>query len=247
MGYRCRVLRTAGVSLFVVATLAVTAVPVLAEPPEITAVGEQDRHPTILFSAPRAASVTVYVASKRDRATDGTFFQENVVATGLLTDSEIQSGEWLDSSRIDPGPYFVMVQASGDCDRYDSNTMASVTDPSCADGFSSIVRLTISKPRTKFTVKVDVLRYVRVVDLELVGRPLGGTVPYRVCWRQPAGASRKLRKRCRTSSLSGYSWSDDATDSLRIDTAGMARRTTFTWYSRGAKPKLLLSKTIRVY
>jgi hypothetical protein len=235
------------VFLFVVTTLAVTVVPALAVPPEITAVGEQDRHPTILFSAPRAASVTVYVASKRDRATDGTFFQENVVATGLLTDSEIQSGEWLDSSRIDPGSYFVMVEASGGaCDGYDSNAVAGVTDPSCADGFSSIVRLTIPKPRTKFTVKVDVLRFMRTVSLELTGKPLGENLPYRVCWRQPA-EGRKFQKRCRTSSLDGYSWSHDATDSLLIDTEGMARRTTFTWHSRGSKPKRLLSKTIRVY
>ena len=76
----------------------VTATPALALPPAITAIGQQDRHPTVALAAPRADSVTVYIASKPDRASDGSFLQENVVESGLLTDSEIQSGRWLDSS-----------------------------------------------------------------------------------------------------------------------------------------------------
>ncbi len=64
------------------------------------------------FSAPFAGSVRVYIASKSIRGTDGTFLQENVVATGSLTDSEIQSGKWLDSSQIAPGSYVVMLEAS---------------------------------------------------------------------------------------------------------------------------------------
>jgi hypothetical protein len=47
--------------------------------------------------------------------------------------------------------------------------------------------------------------------------------------------------------LSGYSWSADASDLLRINTKGMARRTKFTWYTRGGTPKVLLSKTITVH
>jgi hypothetical protein len=47
--------------------------------------------------------------------------------------------------------------------------------------------------------------------------------------------------------LSGYSWSADASGPLRINTEGMARRTKFTWYTRGGTPKVLLSKTITVH
>ncbi len=46
--------------------------------------------------------------------------------------------------------------------------------------------------------------------------------------------------------LSGYSWSADASDLRRISTKGLARRTKFTWYTRGSTPKVLLSKTITV-
>ena len=65
-----------------VVTLAVTSAPALAVPPAITEVDQQDRHPAVAFSASRADSVSIYIASKSDRATDGAFLQENVVETG---------------------------------------------------------------------------------------------------------------------------------------------------------------------
>ena len=101
----CMRLRLSGLcAVFCLALLSsvVTVTPALAVPPVITAVGQQDRHPTVSLSAPRADSVTVSIASKPGRATDGSFLQENVVEYGFLTDSEIQSGLWLDSSRLTP-------------------------------------------------------------------------------------------------------------------------------------------------
>jgi hypothetical protein len=242
--------RAAGVCLAILVTLAVTATSALAVPPAITAVGQQDRHPTVSFAAPRADSVTVYVASKPDRATDGAFLRENVVESGFLTDSEIQSGQWLDSSQIDPGAYFVMLKASLDytsCVSYDPNTYASINDPSCADGFSAVVPLTVPTPNTTYTVKTELLKNIRIVYLTLTGNPLGVKVPYQLCWKQPTGKKKTLTKRCLSATLGGYSWSDDATDLLRISTKGMTRRTKFTWYTRESTPKVLLSKTITVY
>jgi hypothetical protein len=227
----------------------VTATPALALPPAITAVGQQDRHPTVALAAPRADSVTVYIASKPDRASDGSFLQENVVESGLLTDSEIQSGRWLDNSQIDPGSYFVMVRASLDfasCVSVDPNTAALVNDPSCADGFSTVVPLTIPTPKTNYTVKTLLLKNIHIAYLTLTANPLGAKVPYQVCWKQPTGKTKTLRKRCVKATLSGYSWSADASDELRISTKGMTRRTKFTWYTRGSTPKELLSKTITV-
>ena len=218
--------------------------------PAIAAVGQQDRHPTVTLAAPRADSVTVYIASKPDRASDGSFLQENVVDIDSLTDSEIQSGVWLDSSQIDPGSYFVMLRASLDfasCVSVDPNTAALIDDPSCADGFSTVVPLTVPTPKTKYTVKTDVLKNIGIVYLTLTAKPLGVKVPYQVCWKQPTGKKKTLTKRCVKATLGGYSWSADASDQLRINTKGMARRTKFTWYTRGGTPKALLSKTITVH
>jgi hypothetical protein len=226
----------------------VTATPALAVSPAITAVGQQDRHPSVALAAPRAESVTVYIASKPDRASDGSFLQENVVESGFLTDSEIQSGRWLDSSQIDPGSYFVLVNATRDftsCVSYDAN-LDQVIDPSCADGFSTVVPLTIPTPKTKYTVKTLLFKNIRIVYLTLTAKPLGAKMPYQVCWKQPTGKRKTLRKRCVKATLSGYSWNADASDELRINTKGMARRTKFTWYTRGRAPKVLLSKTITV-
>jgi hypothetical protein len=241
--------RALGVLLALAAVLTAAA-PALAVPPAITAVGQQDRHPTVTFSAPRADSVSIYIASRPDRATDGSFLQENVVETGFLADNEIQSGWWLDSSQIDPGSYFVMVRASRDydgCVSIDPNTFDSVTDPLCADGFSAVMPLTVPTPKTTYTVKTQLLRSIRVLYLTLRGDPLGVDVPYQLCWRQPTGKKKTLKKRCVKAMLDGYSWNGDATDMLRVNTKGMARRTKFTWSTRGEGSKVLLSKTIKVY
>jgi hypothetical protein len=77
--------------------------------PFLGAVSHQDRHPSASFSAPRADFATIYLATKPDRATDGSFLQENIKELDLLTDSEIQSGRWSDENQIDPGTYWVML------------------------------------------------------------------------------------------------------------------------------------------
>lgn len=200
------------------------------------------------FSATRADLVIAYVASKPDRGTDGQFLSENVVTEDYFTDSEIQSGRWFDSDQIDPGSYFVMLNASrdfGTCDSYDAD-LNEIIDPSCADGFSTVVRLTVPKPKTKYTVKTQVLKPIRIAYLTLTADPLATKLPYRVCWKRPTGKKKTLRKKCVTGTVSGYSWSDGASDSLSINTDGMRKRTKFTWYTRGSRPKVLAAKTIRV-
>jgi len=252
-GDRCICMRSRLSGLCAVFCLAllssvVTATPALAVSPAISEVSQQDRHPAVTLAAPRAESVTVYIASKPDRATDGSFLQENVVDLDFLTDSEIQSGLWVDGSQLDPGPYFVMLKATRDfasCDSYDAN-LNEVIDPSCADGFSTVVPLTVPTPTTKYTVKTEVLKNIGIAYLTLTGKPLGVKMPYQVCWKQPTGRKKTLRTRCVKATLSGYSWRADASDMLRINTKGMARRTKFTWYARGGTPNVLLSKTITV-
>lgn len=82
----------------------------LAVPPTLSEVAQQDRHPTATFSAPRADFVSIYLASKPDRATDGSFLQENIKELDALTNPEIQSGRWVDESQVDPGTYWVLLR-----------------------------------------------------------------------------------------------------------------------------------------
>src|SRR6201999_3322289 len=103
-----------------------------------------------------------------------------------------------------------------------------VIDPSCADGFSMVVPLTVPRPKTKYTVKTDLLKNIGVAFLTLTGNPLGVKVPYQVCWKQQTGKQKMLRKTCLKGTLNGYSWNADASDMLSINTKGMARRTKFT-------------------
>jgi hypothetical protein len=211
-----------------------------AAKPTVITLGQQNRHPTMTFSAPRASSVSVDFARSRDRATDGTFLSENVVHSDYLTDDEVQTGRWLDESQLDPGKYFVLlsVSAESSCWSYPPPDYDGVLDPSCADGFSDVAVLEIPKPSQRFTARTQQLRYARVFYLTLKVSPLGEELPYKVCWR------RKTKRRvCVSSEVSGYDWNSSADDMVRISSRAMSRRTTFTWFVGAQK---VASKTVRV-
>jgi hypothetical protein len=208
-----------------------------AAPPTLSAVDQQQRHPTATFSAPRADDVTINLASKPDRATDGSFLSENVEALDLLSDSEIQSGRWVDEDQIDPGTYWVMLRASPDfglCYLYDSGTY----DPTCADGFSNVVQLLVPKPSIRYSVRVFTYRYLRQVSLTLTATPLGERQPYRLCFRAKNG-----RNRCLGGTLEGFSWNTAGNDSLTVSTGNLPTVTTFNWFVGG---KRIASKRVRV-
>jgi hypothetical protein len=193
---------------------------VLAAPPTLLSVGQQNMHPTATFSAPGADFATMYLASSPDRGTDGRFLQENVKEIDSLTDDEIQRGAWLDSSQVDPGTYYVMLEATEFC---------YPPDPACIEGFSSVLTLQVPKPRSSYQGKVGpVYRFLRVVNLELTVRPLGERLPYRVCWRL-----RSKARRCVAAVVTGFSWNSPASHSLTVRMRGMAKRTTFTWFVNG--------------
>jgi hypothetical protein len=214
----------------------VFAGPSLAVPPSLTSVGQLNRHPTATFSAPRAEYVSVYVASRPDRASDGRFLTENVVATDWMTDSEIQAGEWEYANQLDPGTYFVMLSADPDFDAcYVEGTGAY--DPSCADGFSSVATLAIPTPTSRYAATVKVYRWLGEVDLRLTATPLGVDVPYKVCY-----ALKTKKRRCLSGTLSGYDWNASATGELTVTKRGLGKHTTFTWYIRGRK---VATRTVR--
>lgn len=206
-------------------------------PPVLATVTQQDRHAVATLSAPRASSVTIYLASKPDRATDGSFLSENIKGIDFLTDSEIQSGRWLNEDRVDPGTYWVMIRASADfgtCYDFDTGTL----NPACADGFSNVLTLVIEKPRPRFTVAVRTYKYLREVSLSLTATPLGEKLPYRLCY-----ADKKRKRRCLAGTLNGFSWDYDASDSLDVSTGNLLTFTTFSWYVGGAK---VASRRVRV-
>ena len=199
-----------------------------AAAPTLSSVGQQGRHPTATFSAPRADFDSIYVSSKPDRATDGSFLTENVKELDILTDSEIQSGRWTDERQLDPGTYWVMLRASPDlvaCFRDDFNI-----DPGCADGFSNVLPLTIPEPPIRYSARVTTYRYSREASLRLTATPLGEKRAYRACYRLASG-----RNRCLNGSLDGYDWNSSADDTLTITTRNLPRTATFSWYVAGKR------------
>ncbi len=140
-----------------------------AAAPALLSVGQQNRHPTATFSAPGAEFATMYLASSPERGTDGRFLQENVKETDFLTDDEVQRGAWLDSDQVDPGTYYVMLEATSFC---------FPPNPACVEGFSSVLTLTVPKPRSSYRGTVGpVYRFLRVVYLDLTVRPLASGCP----------------------------------------------------------------------
>jgi len=192
-----------------------------ASSPSLLRVSQTNRHASAQFAMPGADSATIYFATKPDRATDGSFLEENVEHMGFLTSSEIQSGSWFDESRIDPGRYYVMIEAD-DWDCFDQ--------AGCLNGYSSVLTLDVPKPAPTYRATTDVLHYVHVTYLTLRVKPLGERLPYKVCWRL-----KNKKRRCVKGAVSGYSWDSSAESMLDVSLRGMGRRTTFTWYVNGSR------------
>ena len=170
---------------------------------------------------PGADTATIYFATKPDRATDGSFLQENIEQMDFLTSSEIQSGSWSDDSQLDPGRYYVMLNATDwDC----------FGEPACLNGYSSISTLDVPKPTPTYRGSVDVLHYVHVAYLTLRVQPIGERLPYKVCW-----SLKNKKRRCVSGGVSGYSWDSSAEGMLSVRLRGMGRRTTFAWYVNGSR------------
>jgi hypothetical protein len=215
---KCRIIIASAVAALSALTLVGSAA---AQPPSLLGVSQENRHARAQFSMPGADFATIYFASKPDRASDGSFLDENIKHLDLLATSEIQSGSWFDESQLDPGLYYVMMRASDyDC----------IDQPSCIDGYSNILTLTVPKPTASYRAGVHVLHYVHVAYLTLRVNPLGGRLPYKVCWRL-----KNKKQRCVRSTVSGYSWNSAADDTMTVRLRGMGPRTTFTWYVNGSR------------
>lgn len=149
-------------------------------PPLLTNLSHEGRHPKAGIVTPRADFVTIYIATRPDRASDGSFLSENVKEFELLTDDEIQSGSWLYERAIDPGTWYVMANASAESSCYSSPPpdYKLVRDPACAHGFSDVMTLVVPKPVSRYSIKVQTLRSIGIVYLTLRAAPLGEDRPY---------------------------------------------------------------------
>jgi hypothetical protein len=158
---------------------------------------------------------------------DGSFLRENVEVIDVLTDAEIQSGRWSYESQVEPGTYYVMMQATPDFEaRYIFGE--GRYDPSCADGYSNIVTLKVPTPTPRYVGAARVYRLLRQVSLRLAAAPLGMREQYKVCFRQ-----KSKNQRCLSGTLRGYDWNSGATDALSVGTGNLQSRTIFTWYVNG--------------
>jgi hypothetical protein len=160
----------------------------------------------------------VSIATKPDRATDGALLSENRVGGASLTDSEIQVGRWLDSSQLDPGVYYVLLQAFPDFDTcYQSG---GGYDPSCADGYSDPVTVNVPVPKQTYRGTVERQTFLKRVELGFVVNPLGAKLPYRVCYLNALKT-----RRCLVGIVDGFDWNSRGTDSLTVTTRGLATQT----------------------
>jgi hypothetical protein len=189
--------------------------------PALLSVGQRDRHATASFTMPGANYGTISVADKPDRATDGSFLQENIKDFEILSADEIQTGRWLSENQLDPGTYYVLLRASTD---------ACPDDPNCTNGYSNVLTLTVPRPAERFSGHVKNYRYLSIVTVTLKITPLGEHVPYRVCWRLAS-----KHQKCARGTVDGYSWNSSASDSLDVRKRGMSKLTTFVWYVAGRK------------
>lgn len=181
---------------------------------------------------PGADDATIYFATKPDLASDGGFLRENIKDTDFLTTDEIQRGSWSYESQLDPGSYYAMMRATDfDC----------FGQPSCIDGYSNMLTLTVSKPPSVYRGSVGVFHYSHLAYLTLRVAPLGEKLPYKVCWRLKTKGLR-----CAVGSVDGYSWNDSAEDELSVGLSGMANRTTFVWYVQGRKIAAKTANTTRL-
>ena len=199
----------------------------LAVAPTLTSVAVQDRHPIATFSAPRAEFARIDVATRPARAPDGSFLNENLEVSDFLTASEIQSGRWAHEEQLAPGTYHVMLLALPDADSCLISDEGDY-DPSCADGYSAVLPLTVPRPPARYTASARVRRSLQRVDLGFRVTPLGDQLRYRVCY-----ALANEQRRCLAGAVEGFDWNSGATDVLSLSTRRLPTLATFTWLVGG--------------
>jgi len=201
------------------------------KPPTLLTVSQRNRHPSATFSMPGSDEATIYFASKPGRASDGGFLRKNIKELDLLGTVEIRRGWWSFEEQLDPGTYYVMMQAIDyDC----------IGQPGCIGGYSNMLTLAVPKPSQTYRGSVEVLHDVHIVSLTLHVTALGEKLPYKVCWQLA-----NEKRRCVSGTVAGYSWNSSADNQLGVRLRGMKARTKFTWYVRGQAVVSKTANTVR--
>jgi hypothetical protein len=202
--------------------------PAQANAPALISIAPLGLLPTATFSLPKASVAFIILSASPAQGTDGSFLQQDVVSSDELTPAEIQSGQWLSTQPVEPGTYYAILQASADPDQCTLGD-ASI-DPSCANGYSNVMRLVVPVPATRYVGSAFIQRFAGSFTVVLTAKPLGKKQAYKVCYRTRAGS-----KRCLVGTLEGTDWTDAAGVAARITASnqGLSVSTTFTWYVGG--------------
>jgi hypothetical protein len=155
--------------------------------PVLTTVGHQDGHLTATWTLPEYTEVWGVKVSKSPRsASDGDFFQEDVVLWDNFSGTQRLTTSYLSSEKLKPGIYFVKVYG------YDNICFhVPFDDPrQCGVVYSNALPLTVTDaPLWRLTVK----RFGRtMIDAKLAN--LRGSLlydpirAYRICWTRRAKA-----------------------------------------------------------
>jgi hypothetical protein len=185
-----------------------------AAPPVLTSVSHVQRHPQAIWTLPPGVVPQIAeVATSPSTGTDGYFFRENVVAFDLL---ERGQTNWVDSSQLDPGIYYVHIAGldepcfyAGVCPIREFTQIMTLTiaappppppPPPPRPAYEASVRSihpgAIRDPSRNSTYRGDT---VRVRFRNANARPSDGH-GYRVCY------THNRRLACRNRRILGRSW-----------------------------------------
>ncbi len=201
-----------------------------AHAPILKSVSQKNLRLSATFSAPDAGVVTVYVAKAPQQNADGSFYTANIADSEVLTAQQISSGTWTEQSELTtPGHYWVMIGANPaqTCVLGDGTI-----NPSCANGDSNVVSVTVSPPTTQYKASVLTTHASHgTVSLRLTATPLGASETLKLCYALTV--RKRPSKHCINRHLTGSSLHTSVVDLVKLSTRGMSKREAFTWSLSG--------------
>lgn len=230
------------VFLAAVAAAAALAAPAAAVAPTLLSVTSHNGWVVATFSSPRSWLGTLYLATDPTLVDDGAHFAHPVGELDI-TDAELAAGR-ADAAdhtsefgaRVDPGTYWALlsVTAQNDCKDADLHI-----DPSCANGGSNLLQVTIGKPTARYRALVTYFEG-GIIVLELQVARSGERKAYTVCWHRRNG-----KQVCRGNTIEGGGWWSndfDGQSAVQASRRGLAKFTRFVWTVDG---KVVASKRVR--
>ena len=163
-----------------------------AMPVTITSTSSVNRHPQVTWALPSGWTPNVIdIAKAPDVASDGSFFTENIVDAGILQPGQTT---FLSASQLDPGTYYVRLQAYADdfseIGWTDTATLIIAAPPPPPPPPVARYRIDVT---TLTGAKLTTLRMGQLVEVELDIQPLEArflsTAKRHLCIRLRTGVS----------------------------------------------------------